>query len=929
EMSGNENPQSSKDGDNNTTLPASIDHSTSKYFPPIGDQGSIGSCTVWSELYYQFGFAMNKHLDREGTAENTFSPKWVYNFANGSTDKGSSAEAAYKVIQMQGCPPMSMFQYDKDYLGWSTDEKVWRAALDYRLKSSQFFTDPGRTGKEVTSPDDSDIAAMKTAISNGDLLSFTTYINSWKKVKLKKHPDAPENSNFVNEYSVISRDGSSGCHRMTIVGYNDNIWTDVNNNGNIDKGEMGAFKVVNSWGDDYANHGFIWLSYDALNHKSSVAGAANASNRSAAIYTVSRLEVEEHKKGSELYLKTTINTPDRRNTDIKIIAESDGVKKEYSAFSFVRDKSITEKYSINGSKTTSNDATMLFPLNNVIQDITPDNFKNYHWSVQFIEKKSDGSVLTVKDAEIVDEKHNRIYKPENVYPFTLDGSNKTFKFVEQNTNSVVVYYRGYENPDLHYIEDGKSWDTAVKVDLPEDMEQKGYTHKYSIEFDEQTDVLLYFSDDKGNIDNNNGQYYKATTGNNYFETKGARDALTLNLTNSFDSIADIDRICEFNVDVKGGYAPYTYEMVFQNLDKGSFVTTDRCENSKITMPFTTTGNYMATLTVTDFAGNEITATNNFTIKDFPFEINKFTVTPDLQVMTGDKLSFTAVTQNESIISSGTLQNEYRFVIINNDTNEVAYQTTKNADSVDYLTRSSVINLSWLPRKGGNYSITVSSTDEKHEQAKNTINLTVTEYNGTILGDADNSGNITVADALRIMKYNIGGVNKAQIWLLLSDCNKDNAVDLKDAICILRHCVTSKDCAFVGEVNHRELPTEPPTEKPTVAPTEKPTEAPTVPVEENIVTFTNSLNWDGTIYCYYWSDSNTSMTTWPGKPMSYARTNSMGQKQYTFNVPDSATYLIFTNGNKQTVDIPYDGGEMKYYAKETTDSKGHYEFATWK
>ena len=70
-----------------------------------------------------------------------------------------------------------------------------------------------------------------------------------------------------------------------------------------------------------------------------------------------------------------------------------------------------------------------------------------------------------------------------------------------------------------------------------------------------------------------------------------------------------------------------------------------------------------------------------------------------------------------------------------------------------------------------------------------------------------------------------------------------------------------------------------------------------------------------------------MTAWPGKAMTYLTTNDFGQKQYTFEVPSDATYIIFNNGSSQTVDIPYGGGEMRYYAK-TTMSNGVYEVGTW-
>ena len=51
---------------------------------------------------------------------------------------------------------------------------------------------------------------------------------------------------------------------MTIVGYNDAIWTDVNGNAVVDPGEKGAFKIANSWGSTWQDNGFIWLAYDAL-----------------------------------------------------------------------------------------------------------------------------------------------------------------------------------------------------------------------------------------------------------------------------------------------------------------------------------------------------------------------------------------------------------------------------------------------------------------------------------------------------------------------------------------------------------------------------------------------------------------------------------------------------------------------------------------
>ena len=78
-----------------------------------------------------------------------------------------------------------------------------------------------------------------------------------------------------------------------------------------------------------------------------------------------------------------------------------------------------------------------------------------------------------------------------------------------------------------------------------------------------------------------------------------------------------------------------------------------------------------------------------------------------------------------------------------------------------------------------------------------------------------------------------------------------------------------------------------------------------------MTFTNNYNWSN-VYCYYWSDSNTDMTSWPGTAMTYSSTNDYGQKIYTLDIPSEATYVIFGDGSSnQTVDILITGS-ARYY-----------------
>ena len=66
---------------------------------------------------------------------------------------------------------------------------------------------------------------------------------------------------------------------MTLVGYNDNLWIDVNGNNTVDTGEMGAFKIANSWGEGYGNDGFMWIAYDALNLATAVSDGPTTRTR--------------------------------------------------------------------------------------------------------------------------------------------------------------------------------------------------------------------------------------------------------------------------------------------------------------------------------------------------------------------------------------------------------------------------------------------------------------------------------------------------------------------------------------------------------------------------------------------------------------------------------------------------------------------------
>ena len=56
-------------------LPASVDNSALKYFPPIRTQGSLNSCAVFSSVYYQLSYMRAFQLDLDIRDDNDNSNK--------------------------------------------------------------------------------------------------------------------------------------------------------------------------------------------------------------------------------------------------------------------------------------------------------------------------------------------------------------------------------------------------------------------------------------------------------------------------------------------------------------------------------------------------------------------------------------------------------------------------------------------------------------------------------------------------------------------------------------------------------------------------------------------------------------------------------------------------------------------------------------
>lgn len=162
----------------NRTLPSSYDISinsaTAQYFPPIGDQGAIGSCAAFATTYYQFTYEANKLKNEATVSSNIYSPRWTYNYINGGHDDGASLKDAYLVLKNQG----AMYNADWTYNGnsasysfaWPENLPKMREALTYRSKVSN---------KYVSSSNLDNINTIKSEIASGKVGVICTKSSGW------------------------------------------------------------------------------------------------------------------------------------------------------------------------------------------------------------------------------------------------------------------------------------------------------------------------------------------------------------------------------------------------------------------------------------------------------------------------------------------------------------------------------------------------------------------------------------------------------------------------------------------------------------------------------------------------------------------------------------------------------------------------------
>lgn len=419
-----------------SVLPKSVDNSVKNpqtgktYFPEILSQGSIGSCGPFAATYYQLSYMVNRkyNTDINDKEFKRFSPKWTYNLLNGGYDYGTYSGEVYDLLKRYGACTWQEFPYTGDktnpvnYREWPRDEAAWRTANNYKVENiKNYYIDPNNTKTPVKTPDSENLTELKSALSKGYVITFSTYFTGREVMAVQTAPDSKEPAKYLNE-KIVTAASNDGGHLMTVVGYDDSIWVDINGNTVAEPSEYGALKVANSWGANRSDHneGFLWYAYDSLNAVSSVPGRAEFTTRTPVFrdgYGTS-YDVKDIDPNAK-YAKFTIEHNDRSQVDAIFTSEKNSTVTH----------SMAEIFKYNGNFSfdgTNNKSTGTFVVN--VKDLNESLVDNY--TLKLGDTVTDNSKLGVKNVEIIDGNGTKVSGVQESLPVEFDGQAQNYKFVE-------------------------------------------------------------------------------------------------------------------------------------------------------------------------------------------------------------------------------------------------------------------------------------------------------------------------------------------------------------------------------------------------------------------------------------------------------------------------------------------------------------------
>lgn len=204
-----------------------------KFAPTVGNQGMQGSCVAWSSAY---GARTIAEAARTGQDPNSlrFSPSFLYNQIGLENCDGSYIIRAMDFMTQRGSVPYSEFPYDDQDCAKQPDQQLLEEARQHTMRGFNRLT-PGDRNNAI------DLRAIKENLAQDAPVVIGMQVGGsyMGPMRGKDHWVPTEEDRSLMGF---------GGHAQCVVGYDDRKYG-------------GAFLIMNSWGPQWGNNGFAWVSY--------------------------------------------------------------------------------------------------------------------------------------------------------------------------------------------------------------------------------------------------------------------------------------------------------------------------------------------------------------------------------------------------------------------------------------------------------------------------------------------------------------------------------------------------------------------------------------------------------------------------------------------------------------------------------------------
>lgn len=224
-------PRQAPEDGSKADLPIAVD--LTPYCPEVRHQGFIFSCVGWAAGYGALSIQraiLNRCTDQAVITRNAHSALFLYNqIRTEDCRKGSRISDAMRLLMEQGDCLARQFDYDVNDCQQAPDSSVATHAKRFAIED--FLTLFGTKEDPAIK-----VQRVKVVLSkNKPVVIGMMVLRNFYELK-----------NAQYWHPTLGNTAPAGGHAMVVVGYDD---------------RKEAFRIMNSWGKNWGDNGFIWVKY--------------------------------------------------------------------------------------------------------------------------------------------------------------------------------------------------------------------------------------------------------------------------------------------------------------------------------------------------------------------------------------------------------------------------------------------------------------------------------------------------------------------------------------------------------------------------------------------------------------------------------------------------------------------------------------------